>query len=497
VALPLLAWPGSAAVVHADGSPTSIVRDTFGRESDEGWGAAERGGEWDPGGGPLPWRADGEKGLVTLDQPGVAVSNQLDVLATDLDGVLDLASDEVPTGGGAQLSVVVRRVGASDYRLTVALGSAGTVRLVVSRFVDGVFEELAAEAVPGISYAAGDVLRLRFQASGRGTTRLAAKVWNVLAPEPGRSQVIATDRTPALQSGGTFAVVGYLSPEATSTPTEIAVDNLEVTGTPGRVASPPEGTTILDADFDSMPLGPVAPAAFREELGGGGQDRSVFEDSTIVADPRGAGKVYRLRLDAGSFKDYPAGNNGIVTFVPLARAVDNACLSYDIRFDGDFDWSLGGKVPGLQGTAPGVPLATPTGGGNPGDRGWSSRGMWLGPDAYSWAGPTNMAVSYVYGPEQEGRFGDNVAWHRAFVPGTWHRVTQCHTMNTVGAADGRLEAWMDGVKVVDVRDQVYRLRDDVRVSHLNWSVFRGGDSVTWAGSRTGYVDIDNVTVTTR
>ena len=33
--------------------------------------------------------------------------------------------------------------------------------------------------------------------------------------------------------------------------------------------------------------------------------------------------------------------------------------------------------------------------------GWSGRLMWLGPKAYAWAGPTDTAVSYMYGPRQQ------------------------------------------------------------------------------------------------
>jgi hypothetical protein len=176
--------------------------------------------------------------------------------------------------------------------------------------------------------------------------------------------------------------------------------------------------------------------------------------------------------------------------------VDNACLSYDIRFSPTFDWDMGGKLPGLQGVRPGISAATPTGGGNPGDKGWSGRLMWLGPQAYSWAGPTNEVVSYMYGPRQVDYYGDNYRWHRAFVAGTWHKVKICYRMNTVGSANGMLTAWMDGTKVLDVTNYVYRLRSDVHISHLNWSIFRGGAKTEWASSRDGYVDIDNVLVTT-
>lgn len=274
---------------------------------------------------------------------------------------------------------------------------------------------------------------------------------------------------------------------------------VRVTGPPGEersIAVPDYQRVLVEADFDELPQGPLSAAAFVRALGDGSSTADVYDDSAIAPDPRGRGNVYRVTLQAGSFRQHPPGNNGIVTFVSLGESLEKACVSYDIRFSDDFDWSLGGKLPGLQGTPPGVEPATPSGGGNPGELGWSSRGMWLGPDAYSWAGPTNMAISYVYGPRQEGHYGDNERWGRAFEAGRWHTVVQCHTMNSVGAADGTLRAWMDGDLVLNVEDHVYRLRGDLGITHLAWSVFRGGASIDWAGDRTGHVEIDNVRVTT-
>ena len=76
---------------------------------------------------------------------------------------------------------------------------------------------------------------------------------------------------------------------------------------------------------------------FNAQLGSRYTVTTPFDDSSVTS--RGTGKAYRLRLASGSYKNYPAGNNGIVTFVPLARQVDNACLSYDIRFSPTFDLS--------------------------------------------------------------------------------------------------------------------------------------------------------------
>lgn len=247
------------------------------------------------------------------------------------------------------------------------------------------------------------------------------------------------------------------------------------------------------ADFDGMADGPVNPQAFNNALGATNKNASAYDDMTIVPDGRG-GKAVRTVLRAGTTHSLPTPNdNGNNLFIALPGSYDQACMSYDIRFDSNFDWSLGGKLPGLEGVAPGTSVSAPTGGKQT-DNGWSGRLMWLGPKAYKWAGPLNMGVSYMYHPGQSGTYGDNVRWNTAFVAGTWHRVKQCHTMNTVGRADGVLEAWIDGRQVVDLTDFVYRTRPDVHISHIVFSIFRGGNTLDWAGSRDNTIDIDNVVI---
>jgi hypothetical protein len=262
---------------------------------------------------------------------------------------------------------------------------------------------------------------------------------------------------------------------------------------PGPAAAP-AARLLAALSWDAAPGGPLDVAGFAEETGAE-VPPSVLDDSEVVRD-RGGGGHYRVTLEAGTVRGLSPGNNGVVAYVPLAEPVDAACLSYEVRFSDGFDWSLGGKLPGLQGTAPGVPEDLPSGGHRPGDQGWSGRLMWLGPRAYSWAGPTNTVVTYLYGPTQAGDYGDNVRWNRSFVDGLWHSVKQCYRMNTVGRADGALRAWLDGDQVLDVRDHVFRTRDDVRISHLSWSVFRGGGTWDWASDRAGQVELDNVAVTT-
>ena len=74
-------------------------------------------------------------------------------------------------------------------------------------------------------------------------------------------------------------------------------------------------------------------------------------------------------------------------------------------------------------------------------------------------------------------------------------MRQCHVMNTVGKADGVLQTWFDGRLVMESATVVYRTDPKVHITHFDWSVFRGGNSATWAGAKNAYVDLDNLKIT--
>lgn len=250
---------------------------------------------------------------------------------------------------------------------------------------------------------------------------------------------------------------------------------------------------MIHAQFEGQPVGPVVPQNFAREMGDVSTWAPAYKDMSIISDGS-SGQALRVTLQKGTIHSKPDGNHGVVLFAKLPE-VDSACVSYRIRFDANFDWSLGGKLPGLSGVAPGVNPGAPTG-GNGTSQGWSGRMMWLGSGSYSFVKASNMAVSYMYHPGQASQYGDNIQWNKAFAAGRWHEVKQCYTMNTMGKKDGTLRAWFDGQLVVDDNSFVYRTRNDVHINYLNWSVFRGGSTMDWAGSRTGYVDFDDVRVTT-
>ena len=161
--------------------------------------------------------------------PGASLrADLLGVQRTATDVSSTVALNAAPSGGGAYVALIGRRVtSTNDYRLKVRLQAGGAVTAQLVRVTGGT--ETAVQTittVPGVTYAAGDELRLRLVVSGSGTTTLRAKVWKDGTAEPAGWLLQATDTTAALQAPGSVGYTYYLSSTATTNPTVVSVDDL-------------------------------------------------------------------------------------------------------------------------------------------------------------------------------------------------------------------------------------------------------------------------------
>ena len=206
-----------------------LARDTFGRTVASGFGAAETGGNWtvsstantsvSGGVGRLRLPAAGNSGSVLLN----AVSNSTDLR-------LSLGTDKPATGSGLYLSAIARSVpGAGQYRAKAVLMANGQVRLQTVRTTAAGAETAlqTAVTVPGVSYAVGDRLEVRVQATGTSPTTIRAKVWERGTAEPAAWQVSATDSTAGLQAAGGVGLLAYLSSSSTNAPVVVTLDDVE------------------------------------------------------------------------------------------------------------------------------------------------------------------------------------------------------------------------------------------------------------------------------
>jgi hypothetical protein len=219
--------------VAAEPPPATYATDSFNRTTVSGLGTADIGGAWTVSGSAANYSVSDGVGRIQANVAGAQRTAYLDAVSqTETDVNLAVSLDKVQTGGGTYVSVLGRRVGTSGYyavKLRFLAGGALSAQLV--RVVGTTETALGTATVSGISYAPGEVLWIRLQVKGTGTTDLSTKVWRQGAAEPAAWLLTRTDTTAALQAPGAVGMVVYLSGSSTNAPMTAMVDDF--------VAGPP------------------------------------------------------------------------------------------------------------------------------------------------------------------------------------------------------------------------------------------------------------------
>jgi PKD repeat protein len=227
------------APVTVSGTAPQVVlaADRFERTVVGGWGTADVGGPWTVSTAAGVSSVLDGKARTVLGAPSTSRSSTLaGVSSTETDMLLDLSLDRLPTGSGASVyhSSLTRRIsGSSYYRAMVRVLSTGAVRASLHRMVAGTGLQLGNEiTLPGITYAPGDTLRIRAQATGTSPTTLRMRTWKVGTPEPSGWQLVATDSSAPLQVPGSVGIISYLPSSVTNAPVQVRFDDLQVTRAP-------------------------------------------------------------------------------------------------------------------------------------------------------------------------------------------------------------------------------------------------------------------------
>ncbi|MDT4928025.1 MAG: hypothetical protein QOF92_892 [Pseudonocardiales bacterium] len=208
----------------------AIAKDDFARTATGGWGPSDFGGPWTVSSGASSFSVNGSQGLVRLSAPGVGPLALLNgVSAVNVNEVVDASLDKAAAGNGTTVTLLARRNGTSDYRLRLKFLTGGIVHLAWSKVVSGVETTGSEVNVTGLTYTPGDVLRVRFQVTGNGTTTtLQGKVWLASAAEPAAWRISATDTAPTLQGAGAVGLLTNLGSTAPNAPVVVTYDNYAV-----------------------------------------------------------------------------------------------------------------------------------------------------------------------------------------------------------------------------------------------------------------------------
>lgn len=201
----------------------ALATDPFARSVSGGLGSAPTGGPWSVS--PAAASSVNGNAAILSTSVGATVNAALNSTSSANTAVqVSVSLDRAATGSGNYVSVLARRVGNDDYRVRLRFYADGSVDASVGRSIGGVFTAIQRFVISGLSYAPGQVLNVRFDVSGAGTTTLRSKVWVAGSAEPGW-QLTATDSTASLQGAGAVGIGSYVSGSSTNGPVGVVFDN--------------------------------------------------------------------------------------------------------------------------------------------------------------------------------------------------------------------------------------------------------------------------------
>jgi hypothetical protein len=225
------------------------------------------------------------------------------------------------------------------------------------------------------------------------------------------------------------------------------------------------------SDGPSQPPAVGARVSLEETVAG----RWTGTRRTITMD--GGSRIFTAGFEAGKFG---AGGNGHLIRLPLAPGREYV-LEYRLRFDPGWDFSRGGKIPGLAGGN------APSGCQRSTDVGFTARQMWR---------ENGRLIGYIYDMDQAGACGNAIATGFNFAVGQWYRVKQRIKLNTGSSRNGVLELWIDDRQVINRSNMGWMIEaPDRRIDRLFLDFFFGGSTADWSPRRNCSLSFSDLFVT--
>ncbi|KAI0781511.1 hypothetical protein BD413DRAFT_463727 [Trametes elegans] len=196
-----------------------------------------------------------------------------------------------------------------------------------------------------------------------------------------------------------------------------------------------------------------------------------------------------------TFTHKPQGGLSFYATGPKSVDLESAkevTFGYSVYFEDDFEFNMGGKLPGLYG-GDDAETAVSCSGGRQDDRDkcFSTRFMWRTDgkgEAYTYLTNTNNANQALcnVAPESDCNpdYGASVGRGSfSFKAGTRTTLAQRVLLNDVGKANGELEIFVEGKSIFTVKGLTYRTSDAGRFRGAQVQTFFGGSKVEWASPR--------------
>ncbi len=190
-----------------------------------------------------------------------------------------------------------------------------------------------------------------------------------------------------------------------------------------------------------------------------------------------------------AYVGYDRGSQRVVLRYPLRAKVDQATISFDVCFEKDFQWTLGGKLHGLG------PKRPVTGGKERRPDGWSARTVFK---------PKGYCATYLYDQDKSKTYGVGQKSDKpVFVAGRWHHVTLQVSLNDPGRSNGWSRILIDNQEVIKSENVEFRGSGEreTLIQQFLFSTFHGGHTPNWTpvdrkgNPTTVYAYFDNFIIT--
>ncbi|KAG9035943.1 hypothetical protein FRB95_010151 [Tulasnella sp. JGI-2019a] len=254
----------------------------------------------------------------------------------------------------------------------------------------------------------------------------------------------------------------------------------------------------ISLDRHRLTYVPLSDAALNVTKASAGTSHEIVDNLPLTSPGT---QAWRAIFPEGSInpanKIAPKGGFGFYMGGPSANlSFENATeilLSYAVYFEPGFEFVRGGKLPGpYGGSTPEIAYGCSGGRKEDRDQAFSLRLMWRrngDGEIYAYLPlvkeNTDVLTRVPPKSEQNPDYGFSIgrgAWR--FKPGKWTVVAQRVQLNDAGVANGEIDIWANGEKVICATGVVIRENPDTVFRGAHFQTFFGGNQPEWASPKT-------------
>jgi hypothetical protein len=233
-------------------------------------------------------------------------------------------------------------------------------------------------------------------------------------------------------------------------------------------------------DFEKHSVGMYTDAQYKKDWNGG---KLTLPNTTQIQSIDGT-KVLASYFKKGTWGSANGGINQWGDFKDSPDDITELYWTFRIKYQNDFDWALGNKLPGV---GFGTVKTAASGGSGPNikDKGASLRLMQV---------QGGKLKLYVYHHSMREQYGDDMGAGEfgQLKKGVWQELTVRVVANDNGKANGIMQVWLDGALVASVQNiEMRKNSSPQKIGGIMLNTFMGGGDSRFAPDKNQFMWMDD------